>query len=79
MKYLDFCKALGLEPEEEVQKVYEEAELLQPLDTRWIRPLMPQTGDRLLRLAEEISADPLMWILIRLVSTIDLEIDQNIF
>lgn len=59
MKYLDFCKALGLEPEEEVQKVYEEAELLQPLDTRWIRPLMPQTGARLLRLAEEISADPL--------------------
>ena len=59
MNYLEFCKALELEPCEEHQKVYEEADLLQPLDTSWILPLMPQTGERLLRLAEEVAKDPL--------------------
>lgn len=58
MDYLRFCEALGLRPHEEVQKIYEQADLLKPLDTSWILPLMPRTGAMLLRLAEEVASDP---------------------
>ena len=59
MEYSVFCNTLGLEPREEVRRIYEETDLLQSLDTSWILPLMPQTGERLLRLADEVMADPL--------------------
>ena len=59
MNYLEFCKAYDLEPLEEVEKLYAQTDLLEPLDTSWILPLMPQIGERLLRLAEEVMADPL--------------------
>ena len=59
MNYLDFCKAFDLEPQEALQKIYEQTDLQEPLDTSWILPLMPKTGERLLRLAEEVMADPL--------------------
>ena len=59
MNYLKFCKAFDLEPLEAVEPLYEKTDLLEPIDTRWILPLMPQTGERLLKLAEEVMADPL--------------------
>ena len=59
MNYLEFCKAFDLEPQERLQKIYEQTDLQEPLDTSWILPLMPKTGERLLRLADEVMADPL--------------------
>ena len=59
MNYQEFCKAFQLEPLEEVEEIYEKTDLLEPIDTSWFLALMPETGERLLRLAEDVMADPL--------------------
>lgn len=78
MEYLEFCKAMGLAPNEEVRRVYDESEdLLEPLDLCWINRLMPQTGAEVRLVADAVSADTLKLRYINLVKACYWTVSKN--